>query len=81
MIAEPGAKRGIALFRRGEIQHLGLGHQRANPIDLRADGHGPLDAGYHLVEPFERHGPGRYRLPARGLLIEPRYVHVAVACQ
>ena len=61
------------------IEHLGLGDQRADPIDLRAAVDGALDAGDHLVEPLERHGAGGDRLPPRRLLVEPRHVHVAIA--
>ena len=78
-VAETGAKLGIARFRRGDIEHLRLRDERADPIDLRAAGDGARNSGDHFVEPFERNGAGRDRFPSRRLFVEPRYVHVAVA--
>ena len=78
-IAEAGAKLGVARFRRGDIEQLRLGDQRADPIDLRAAVDGARDAGDDFVEPFERNGAGCDRLPSRRLFVEPRYIHVAIA--
>ena len=58
-VAEALAKRGVALLGRGHIQHLRLGDQRADPIDLRALGDGALERSITSLEPLERHGAGR----------------------
>ena len=79
LLAEALREVGVALLRRGDVQHLGLGDQRADPIDLRARSDGAADAADHLLEPLARHDAGRDRLPPRRLLVEPRDVHVAIA--
>ena len=43
-LAEARAQLGIALLGGGDVQHLGLGDQRADPVDLRAGGERALDA-------------------------------------
>ena len=42
-VAEALPERGVALLRRGHVQHLGLGNQRADPIALRAFGNGTFE--------------------------------------
>ena len=37
-LAEARAQLGMPLLRGGDVQHLGLGDQRADPVDLRAGG-------------------------------------------
>ena len=78
-VAEALGKRRIARLGGGDIEHLRLGDQRADPIDLRAALDRACDAGNDLVEAFERHGARRDRLPPGRLLVEPRHVHVAIA--
>ena len=79
-VAEALAQLGVALLGRGDVEHLGFGHQRADPIDLRARRRwrAPIAAD-HLLQPLARHGAGRDRLPPRRLLVEARDVHVAIA--
>ena len=79
LVAEALLEVGVALLCRGDVQHLGLGDERADPIDLRAFGDGAGDAADHLLLPFARHDAGGDRLPPRRLLVESRHVHVAVA--
>ena len=78
-LTEPRPQLGMPLLRGGDVQHLGLGNQRADPVDLRAGGERALDPFDHLVEPLERDATGCDRLPAGRLLVEPRHVHIAIA--
>ena len=78
-VAEALLEIGVALLGGGNVQHLGFGHERADPIDLRAFGDGAVDAADHLLLAFARHDAGGDRLPPRRLLVEARHVHVAVA--
>ena len=68
---------GEALFGGGEIAHLGLGDQRAHPVDPLAALERATDRLDHLVDARERHRAGIDRLAAGRLLAQLRDVHVA----
>ncbi len=54
LIAEARLELGMALLRRGNVEHLGFGHERAHPIDLRALVDGAGETLYHLFLPLAR---------------------------
>ena len=68
---------GEALFGGGEIADLGLGDQRAHPVDPLAALERATDRLDHLVDARERQRAGIDRLAAGGLLAQLRDVHVA----
>ena len=70
LVAEALLEIGVALLGRGDIQHLGFGDERADPVDPRALGDGTGDAADHLLLPIARHDAGGHRLRSRRLLIE-----------
>ena len=68
---------GEALFGGGEIAHLGLGDQRAHPVDPLAALERAPDRLDHLVDARQRHRARIDRLAAGRLLAQLRNVHVA----
>ena len=76
-VAEPLAQHGEPLLGRGQVEHLALRHQRADPVDLRA----LVQLARHRIEQI-RQRPQRvqrraHRLPPGRLLGQAADIHLA----
>ena len=79
MIAEAFAQIRVALLRRGDVEGLGFGDERADPIDLRSAFDGAGNSGNDLLDPVVRERACGDRFTPRRLFVEPGNVHVTIA--
>src|SRR3974377_2377065 len=79
LVPEAFLELNMALLSGSDIERLGFGHERADPIDLSAGSNGAGESFHHFLLPLARHNTRCHRLPPWRLLVQPRDVHVAVA--